>query len=235
MNMNVLPKNQAEIEACLLALTKELSPENRIRIKKYLLGLIRGKELAKEYIPYPRTASNRDIRNYIAIKLKDFMQTTHFGWGSIHKDSPDFQIFQFFVQLLDDEKQKVGKSSVKIEHFVRQGLSLDIKKGLLQYDGNNPMEVSSGVREVKLLIILLQADNTVVSYSEIAEYLEINSYHPDIKNEDVSREIQFIKRDLIKKYLIPAGMTRSQANSLITTKTKVGYVLRSNFSSQKTR
>jgi heterodisulfide reductase subunit B len=62
----------------------------------------------------------------------------------------------------------------------------------------------------------------VVEYKEIAEWLDLNCYHPDYKNEEYSREVQLIRKKL-NPILEKAGMKREEINKMIIAKKNLGY------------
>jgi hypothetical protein len=59
---------------------------------------------------------------------------------------------------------------------------------------------------------------------EIADELGLNCYNQYATNQDVAREVQFLKRDL-NKTLNKAGMTMEDIDKTIVAKKNLGYKL----------
>lgn len=103
-------------------------------------------------------------------------------------------------------------------------LKINVRQGTFQYGDNQPVEISIGKREVRLFIYLME-NRRVVSYLELAKELDLNCYHEGCTNKQVARDLQFIKRDLLK-FLTKIGVPKKELNSMFITKRTVGYKLR---------
>lgn len=100
-------------------------------------------------------------------------------------------------------------------------LRVNLKKATLQYKEHVPIEISPNTDEIQLLLFLIKRKR-VVEYKEIAEWLDLNCYHPDYKNEEYSREVQLIRKKL-NPILEKAGMKREEINKMIIAKKNLGY------------
>ncbi len=100
-------------------------------------------------------------------------------------------------------------------------LRVNLKKAILQYKEHTPVEISPNNDEIQLLLFLIKRKR-VVEYKEIAEWLDLNCYHPDYKNEEYSREVQLIRKKL-NPILEKAGMKREEINKMIIAKKNLGY------------
>lgn len=83
--------------------------------------------------------------------------------------------------------------------------------------------------DFKLLHVLLKNRNTMVSDVEIAKFINENVDTKTLKNKDVARDIQFIKRDLGNK-LARLGIEKADIEDIKTAIERVsgsGYIIRS--------
>lgn len=108
--------------------------------------------------------------------------------------------------------------------FSHKNLYLNIIQGTIRYSNKPAVEISPATNEVKLLILLLE-NLRVVEYLEIAQKLELNSYHEGCTNKDMARDVQFIKRDLLKFLRVEVGIPKQEVKSLIITKRNLGFKL----------
>lgn len=105
------------------------------------------------------------------------------------------------------------------------GIELDTLQGIIKY-GNTKLDISKENNIIKLFICLFDSQQ-VVDYVTIAKHLQLNCFiDDDSKNIDVSREVQYLKRDLLKYLKKELGYPAKLASNLIITSRKVGYKLR---------
>lgn len=103
-------------------------------------------------------------------------------------------------------------------------LELNLSQLTIQYNKTKE-EISSETDRIKFLILLFE-NQRVVEYLEIAKHLELPCYHEEFHNEDVARDVQFIKRDLLTFLKKKLGMPEKEARNMIITKWMVGFKLR---------
>lgn len=126
------------------------------------------------------------------------------------------------LSTINEEVTAKSNQEDKIYHWNK--LELNVTQGTIQYDSKPIKEISSNANGIKFLIFLF--DNPrVVEYLEIAKYLELNSYHTGCTSQNVAREIQYIKRDLLKFLKTKVGMPEKEAKSMFFTKRKSGFKL----------
>lgn len=123
-----------------------------------------------------------------------------------------------------EEKDAVANSPAKNE-LVCGKLRVDLDQGVIHYGNNNPVEISPDNNIVKLLVVLMQS-RKIAEYTEIAKNLEINCWHEGTTNREVSREVQFLKRDLITFLRDNVHMTNKEIKEMIVAKKNLGYKLR---------
>lgn len=103
-----------------------------------------------------------------------------------------------------------------------RNLKIDIDQQTIQYGNTSPQEVSLGTNPMKLLILLLE-QRKVVQYVEIAKTLNLNSYHEGVTNDDVARDVQGVRRDLVTHLMATVGIKKEEIGQMIVRKTKEGY------------
>ena len=103
-------------------------------------------------------------------------------------------------------------------------LKVNISQSTIQYKDNTVVEISTGNNIIKFLILLME-NRRVVEYIKIAKELKLNFYHEGMANEEVAREVHFLRRDLIN-YLKTLGMSKTETQQMLVTKRNVGYKLR---------
>ena len=102
-------------------------------------------------------------------------------------------------------------------------LNINISQATPQFESNSPVKIPLGSRQFKFLIYLLR-NRRVVEYLEYARYAKLNCYHDECKNEDVSRDVQYIKRDT-KVILKKKGVPNKFVDSMIEKIYGIGYKL----------
>jgi len=153
-------------------------------------------------------------RNY---ELPEFIQ----GFFSFTKTA-----IKYHKNTENTYKKLFGLNKKKKKIIELNGLTLDLTKATLQYKKSPSFEISPTSQEIRLLLLLASHKNQVMEYKDLAKELDLNCYHEKVENKDVSRDVQFIKRDLTK-ILGKAGMMKAEINRLILIKTNVGYKLAS--------
>ncbi|KKT42644.1 MAG: hypothetical protein UW64_C0016G0006 [Microgenomates group bacterium GW2011_GWC1_44_37] len=117
-------------------------------------------------------------------------------------------------------------TNIRNEILKWKDLKLDKERQTIQYGEKPIVEVSFGINHIKLLVLLLESNgNKVIEYREIAKILNPDSSLEKIKNNDVSRDVQSIKRDLVTYLKDVMKMDKETIDMLIVSKNKVGYKL----------
>lgn len=174
----------------------------------------------------------------------EYRQTSKEYYGKvenlfIQNESKSYELPKFIQNFFDFTKKAVmyhrnyekiyrlvfgiDKAEEKIIQF--GNITLNVKKSFLQYKKNPPVEISPTSREIVLLTYLINNTNSIVEYLDIAKLLNPAENYDYLSNTDVARQVQFVRRDLVK-ILKRAGLTRSELRKLITAKTCLGYILR---------
>jgi len=139
--------------------------------------------------------------------------------------------------LLSSDNNQQGidtiTSSIMNKLLICGVLRINLEQGIISYSDKTPVEISSDTKIIKFLVFLMQ-NKRVVEYREIAKNIEMNCWHEGISNEDVAREVQFIKRDLTTFLEDKVGMNQKEIQNLIIVKKNVGYKLRCEADSLKT-
>ena len=121
-------------------------------------------------------------------------------------------------------KQIISTTNDEQNTLEWNGLKLSLTEGTLQYKNNPSKDVSPSEEEIMFLALLMRAKR-IVEYTEIARELKMNCYHPGIKNEDISRNVQYLRRDIVP-VLEEVGMTRNEIKRMIISIRNKGYKLR---------
>lgn len=136
------------------------------------------------------------------------------------------------THLYDDYYKDIEKQYTQIDStaneqqtvFQWQELKLDLSKGTLQYGNSSPIDVSPSEEEIMFLALLMKTKR-IVEYTEIARELKMNCYHPGATNEDLARNVQYLRRDIVP-VLEKIGMPRSEIKRMIVSIRNKGYKLR---------
>ena len=136
------------------------------------------------------------------------------------------------THLYDDYYKEIEKQYTQIDSTVSeqqnilqwQELKLDLSKGTLQYKNSPPIDVSPSEEEIMFLAVLMRAKR-IVEYVEIARELKMNCYHQGVTNEDLARNVQYLRRDIVP-VLEKIGMPRSEIKRMIVSIRNKGYKLR---------
>ena len=103
-----------------------------------------------------------------------------------------------------------------------RNLVLDLNQQTICYKNSVPHEFSFETLPLRLLLLLFDHPR-VLEYVEIAQRMNLNCYHEHVKNDDVAREVQAIRRDLINILKNTVKMEAKDLADLIVSKEKVGY------------
>ena len=141
-------------------------------------------------------------------------------FGKLDRNDPDFKKKR--NEVWDDIVDGLDNSSLN-----NGFLDLDMEEGVLSYRLVKTKLDSLTSRRVRLLELLLKNKGKVVQYVDIARLLKLSCYrNGDCTNQEVSKQIRFIKRDM-DKLLIEAGMKKSMIKQMFVTKTNLGYLVTS--------
>lgn len=148
-----------------------------------------------------------------------------------HEEFPGMISFTT-THLYDDYYKKIRRQYEQVRSAVTDqesilewnNLKLNLLKGSLQYKNNPPQDVSPSEEEIMFLALLMRAKR-IVEYTEIARELKMNCYHPGVTNEDIARNVQYLRRDIVP-ILEKVGMTRGDIKRMIVSIRNRGYKLR---------
>jgi len=177
-----------------------------------------GEDVDEQYIFQERAdiLSGLEKKDIISFEPEDFpgrisFTVTHLYYNYYKK------IKRQFKQILPD--------MVEQENILEwKDLKLNLSKGTLQYKNNPPKDASPSEEEIKFLALLMRAKR-IVEYTEIARELKMNCYHPGVTNEDIARNVQYLRRDIVP-VLESVGLTRSEIKRMIVSIRNRGYKLR---------
>ena len=126
---------------------------------------------------------------------------------------------------LEKVKSEQKPNKIQNEEIYHLGqLNLNVSQGIICYDNNSIIEISKETECIKFLIFLFD-NRRVVEYVEIAKHLDLNSYHVGCTNQDMARDVQFIKRDLLSFLKNKVGMPEKETKNIIITKRSLGLKL----------
>lgn len=178
---------------------------------------------------------SREERLYLIKRLHQAGVIKVFSGKTSVLQNPDIVFGPTTVVQIKDPKFFKKSSSFVQKANRREGakilvcgnLSIDFEKVILRYKKNKLKEIviSPSTREIKLLTLLLDRRETVVTYRELAKAVDLPTYREDDLTKNYSRDIQSIKKDLATKILKKAGMSKEDINKMIKTTTKIGYIL----------
>jgi len=158
----------------------------------------------------------------------------------VQNGSKSYELPKFIQDFFDYTKRAIN-NHIKSESIYRElfglipekekiikigELTVNLKKAQLQYKTNKAIEISPTKKEVVFLLLLIKNSNSVIEYKDIAKELNLNCYHQNVTNEDVAREVQFLRRNLVG-ILRSARIPQSEIRKLIIAKTNLGYKLNS--------
>lgn len=177
-----------------------------------------GEDIEDLYIFKERTdiLSGLEKKGIISFEPEDLPGMISFTTSHLYYD--------YYKKIMKQYKQ-IRSSLIEEEDILEwKTLKLNLSKGTLQYKNNSPKDVSPGEEEIKFLALLMRAKR-IVEYTEIARELKMNCYHPGITNEDIARNVQYLRRDIVP-ILEEVGMTRSDIKRMIVSIRNRGYKLR---------
>ncbi len=164
------------------------------------------------------------VRSQLTIRLKIFeiIETNHDKWY----DSTSFTLqiaIKKFNKLYEEYASKFpNDSNEKVLRY--RSLELDLVKGKIRYLDHKPVELKINQKNIKFLILLLR-NRRILEYTEIAKELKLNCWKEDASNEDVSHEVNSIKKDLVNFLKNSVKLSDSEIQKMIISKAKIGYKL----------
>lgn len=177
------------------------SPMNKDKVISFLISQKVIKQTKKPEIMGSGTSGQHGYQAYgvYSFKVLPAFRKTH----------------KYFKQLFADDKQ---------EHvFKCCGLTLDLSKSEIQYKQGSPVNITRTNKEILFLIILLKNVGRVVKYRTIAAETKARNYRKNKGDEELKRDVQFLRKDLVDKVLLKTGMTHLEINKMIVSVTNQGY------------
>ena len=177
-----------------------------------------GEDINDEYIFRERVEilSGLERKDIISFEHEEFpgmmsFTTTH--------------LYDGYYKKIRRQYEQIRSAIVEQEDvFEWKNLKLNLSKGSLQYKNNPPKDVSPSEEEILFLALLMKAKR-IVEYTEIARELKMNCYHPGVINEEIARNVLYLRRDIVP-ILEEVGMTRSEIKRMIVSIRNKGYKLR---------
>ncbi len=134
-------------------------------------------------------------------------------------------LYDGYYKKIRKQYEQVRSEIVEQENVLKwKDVKLNLSGGSLQYKNNPPKDVSPSEEEIMFLALLMKAKR-IVEYTEIARELKMNCYHPGVINQDISRNVQYLRRDIVP-ILEGVGMTRNDIKKMIVSIRNKGYKLR---------
>lgn len=103
------------------------------------------------------------------------------------------------------------------------GLTLDLAKAEIQYKQGPVVNITRTNKEILFLIILLKSMGKVVQYQKIAAETKARNYRKNKGDDEIKRDVQFLRKDLADKVLLKTGMTHLEIKEMIVSVTNQGY------------
>lgn len=106
-------------------------------------------------------------------------------------------------------------------------LKLNLSKGYISYEDYQLQNISVTENGIRFLDYLLRNPNRIVTYLELAKYLDINKYNEDSKNDDaeIKDTIQRVKSDLFAFLKNELHIPEEELNKALRPIEKKGYKL----------
>lgn len=118
--------------------------------------------------------------------------------------------------------QQVGNGT-----FSYKGIVVNENAATFQFEEYPPVTISPTIEPIRFIIFLIKKAAYVVQYIEIAKELNIGAYHENCTNEDVARNVQYLRRDLLN-YLREKGLDEEaivKIKKMIVNKRSRGFIL----------
>ena len=163
------------------------------------------------------------LRNIGAIK--DFSTLPHQFYSEITLDLEKFRSVSEEITEIKGKSTKHDRVSGSSSDLVWRNLKINTVAQTMQYRNGSAVEISLTTNRVKLLVMLMRKRGEVVEYIDIAKALDLNCCKTNSTNADVAREVQFIRRDLIKFLKEKIGMEKAEIDKMIIVKMNDGYRL----------
>jgi len=131
-------------------------------------------------------------------------------------------LFQKIAISLKEHKIKKNKLLKKTGDVVLiwHDLFFNKSKATLTYKGKAKL-VSLNIHPLLLLNLLLQNQDVVFEYNQLAKELQLGSYYNTVKNMDVARHVQDVKKELTK-ILKELDMPEEEISKMLKTISKTG-------------
>ena len=109
--------------------------------------------------------------------------------------------------------------------LVWSDLVLNLDRCVLRYKDNSPTEISIDTKIAKFLMILMNNQDKVIQYKDIAMDFKLICGINEVDNKNVARDVQSTKRDLLRFLEDKVGMTKKITSNMIIVKKNVGFKL----------
>lgn len=104
------------------------------------------------------------------------------------------------------------------------GLLINLSEGKIKYDLGKEIRITPTSQEIKLLVYLIEKQNTIVRYKELAKQLGIKIEEGGYFDKDLARTIQLIKKNLVS-LLKSVGMSEKDTRDFIRCERSNGLIL----------
>lgn len=237
INIKIKPEERVNIE-CYLLMKHLLTVYYRVGKKQpfeFNLADVEPQEVS-DFKVFTKPKDIRDLIN--SFKDASLITAESFKkglWVSLDEEEPpDYKISllpDFYGKFNEYEAEllKITEDDAEPTKIYRfNHLVLDMKKATMAFK-DIVRDINSERREVKFLEKLLQKDGLVVSYLELAEHMNIQSYNKLAINMDVARDVQDIRgnlQDYISSIFSDKKISK-EISSYIQTVRARGYKLKS--------
>jgi len=172
-----------------------------------------------------------DLQNKINLLNQDYsisasLDYGHIGEQDFHSDGLDDVVWMVFEieskedykVLLSDLDLQIDNKQIKNGYICENSLVINLDKYEISFGKNKGKTFSPNTQPYKLLLLLFESNNGVLSYEKAIEGLwddyETNNY--------LDSNVRTIKRDLNKE-LASIGMSKLDYDHMINTAYKQGY------------
>ena len=154
---------------------------------------------------------------------KDKTYTGDFGDGKsdLYTLDIDGSELSKFINETSTESSFAGLSNLTGKVLVKNGITLDLKNGTLEFRGSERIDIRTYQKSIRLLAILM-ANNDLVTFGKI--YKELDITPDDTDTEKMNGNLRKVKNGMCK-LLEEVGIKNGSIKSMILTKNKIGLIM----------
>ena len=207
-NLKILHHTLSEIKA-----SREIKPNGSLRVP---------------YSPQTESGIHMLIDNNMFGEINKWLnQYFSDDYFDFSLDEEAIEILCTLFEITTKKIEDLGISAnlyQKANRIEINGLLINLSEGKMEYAIGKEIRITPSSQEIRLLVYLIEKQNTIIEYKELAKQLGIKIEEGGYSDKDLARTIQLIKKNLVRM-LKDIGMSDKDSKDFIRIVRSKGLIL----------